>query len=385
MPTAGELDRSASGEPGPSELAERMRASGIAVPVPTAASYDATTEGKTGWRFVLAPRWLVFIGAALLFTASCVLGVVWQAAQWTQINGYNAIVERNFHAVPVPLGELLPATNSYRASVQWRPITVTGRYLTVQQLYVRDRSCATIDNGFEVLTPLRLAGGSELIIDRGCVAARTTDSNLPVATPAPPSGQVTVIARVVASESNQGAISGDQVESIDARQIAGTLGGTVYTAAYGMLVSQTPAATIGLSPVISGRPLIDTTTQTVTIFAMVLYVLVGLSIFAFALREKFRWVNRFSPRLWAREVRRIQRLSRKAYTDEELEDQQVRRDAAAERGTAHTTAAAPTARSDSPEDQPLVSAPELPESRSDAGLVVDGGSFQWTDGRVTRD
>jgi hypothetical protein len=31
-------------------------------------------------------------------------------------------------------------------------------------------------------------------------------------------------------------------------------------------------------------------------------------------------VNRFDPRLWAREWKRIQRLARKPYTDAEIED-----------------------------------------------------------------
>ena len=85
-----------------------------------------------------------------------------------------------------------------------------------------------------------------------------------------------------------------------------------------------------MEPVISGRPILDSSGQSATTFAIGLYLIVGLVIFGFALREKFRWVNRFDPRLWRRELKRIQRLARKPYTEEELEDQWIDRGAASD-------------------------------------------------------
>ena len=95
-------------------------------------------------------------------------------------------------------------------------------------------------------------------------------------------------------------------------------------------MSQEPAPAKALEPVISGRPILDSSGQSATTFAIGLYLIVGLVIFGFALREKFRWVNRFDPRLWRRELKRIRRLARKPYTEEELEDQWIDRGAASD-------------------------------------------------------
>ena len=307
--------------------AQSERYAGLAIPVPTAATYDTVTEGKTGWRFVLTGRWLAFLVGVLVYAAGCVAGVAWQWQINQQIGQFNATVSRNFDAPAVPLDRVIPSLGSYSPSEQWRPVTVTGRYLVSRQLFVRDRTCGS-DTGFEVLTPLVLADGAAFVVDRGCVAASAANPNDPSVTAMPPAGQVQVIARIVASEPAKGSVtaseatapSGNQVDSIDLPGIAPRVGVPTYTGAYGMLVSQRPAAAHRLESVLTGRPTVDASAQQGTIFATILYAVVGLVIFGYALREKFRFVNRFDPRLWAREWKRIQRLARKPYTDAEIED-----------------------------------------------------------------
>jgi cytochrome oxidase assembly protein ShyY1 len=310
---------------------QSQRFAGLAIPVPTAATYDTTTEGKTGWRFVLTRRWVAFIVGLIVYAAGCAAGVIWQWQLGEQIAQFNATVSRNFDAAPVPLGDVLPSLGAYSASDEWTPITATGTYLLSKQLYVRDRTCGS-DTGFEVLTPLKLSSGGALVIDRGCVDSSSANPNDPVTTAPPPSGTVTVTARVVASEAPQGSVTAseadqpadaNQVDSIDLHQIAKRVGQPIYTGAYGMLVSQSPAPVRSLHRVLSGKPSVDGSAQEGTIFGTVLYALVGLVIFGYALREKFRFVNRFDPRLWQREWKRVQRLARKPYTDAEIEDMQV--------------------------------------------------------------
>jgi cytochrome oxidase assembly protein ShyY1 len=304
---------------------------GLAIPVPTAATYDTVTEGKTGWRFVLTKRWIAFFLGVIVYATGCVAGVVWQADLGQQIAQFNATVSRNFDAAPMPLDKVLASPGSYRAGSQWKPVIVTGSYVVAKQLFVRDRTCGS-DSGFEVLTPLRISSGgragTDLIVDRGCVDASAANPDDPVAAALPPAGSVSLTARIVASEAAKGSVTAsqadergaDQVDSIDLPQIARRLGTPTYTGAYGMLISQTPAAAHSLHHVLTGKPLVDASAQQGTIFATVLYALVGLFIFGYALREKFRFVNRFDPRLWAREWKRIQRLARKPYTDAEIED-----------------------------------------------------------------
>jgi cytochrome oxidase assembly protein ShyY1 len=301
---------------------------GLAIPVPTAATYDTVTEGKTGWRFVLTKRWIAFIVGVLVYAAGCAAGVIWQAQLGQQIAEFNATISRNFDAPAVPLDRVLPSLGAYRASEQWKPVTATGTYLVARQFYVRNRTCGS-DTGFEVLTPLRLASGRDFVVDRGCVDSSSANPNDPTTAAPPPTGTVTVTARIVAGEAPQGAVSaseadepdaGNQLDSIDLHQLAPRLDAPTYTGAYGMLASQQPAPTKSLHRVLSGKPTVDGSAQEGTIFATALYSLVGLGIFGYALREKFRFVNRFDPRLWAREWKRIQRLARKPYTDAEIED-----------------------------------------------------------------
>jgi cytochrome oxidase assembly protein ShyY1 len=307
---------------------QSQRYAGLAIPVPTAATYDIATEGKTGWRFLLTRRWVAFLVGVIVYAGGCAAGVIWQAQIGQQIAQFNATVSRNFDAPAVPLGSVLPTLGAYSASKQWTPVTATGVYDTAKQVYVRDRTCGS-DTGFEVLTPLLMPGDRVLVVDRGCVASSSADPNNPSTVAAPPSGTVSVTARIVASEPPKGNVdaseadqrtSGNQIDSIDVPQIARRLGTATYTGAYGMLVSQQPAPTHSLHRVLAGKPTVDASAQEGTIFATALYALVGLIIFGYALREKFRFVNRFDPRLWAREWRRIQRLARKPYTDAEIED-----------------------------------------------------------------
>jgi cytochrome oxidase assembly protein ShyY1 len=311
-----------------STRAQSQRFAGLAIPVPTAANYDTTTEGKTGWRFILSKRWIAFGVGVIVYATGCTAGVIWQWQLGQQIAQFNATVSRNFDAPPVPLDRALPSLGAYSASEEWVPVTATGTYVVSKQVYVRDRTCGD-DTGFEVLTPLRISSGSTFVIDRGCVDASAANPNNPSVTPAPPTGAVNVTARIVASEAAKGTVvaseadqpqEANQIDSIDLPQIARHLGTPAYTGAYGMLVSQQPVSAHPLHHVLTGRPTVDASAQQGTIFATVLYALVGLGIFVFALREKFRWVNRFDPRMWAREWKRIQRLARKPYTDAEIED-----------------------------------------------------------------
>ena len=56
------------------------------------------------------------------------------------------------------------------------------------------------------------------------------------------------------------------------------------------------------------------------ILGAVLYLVVGVAIFVYVLREKYQTVNRLDPRLWIRELKRVQRHAGKPLNDGEMED-----------------------------------------------------------------
>jgi hypothetical protein len=63
------------------ELRRILTAQGLVLPVPTKATYDQTTDDLTGWRFMLAPRWLGMSVVVILY-ASIGIAVIAAAIGW---------------------------------------------------------------------------------------------------------------------------------------------------------------------------------------------------------------------------------------------------------------------------------------------------------------
>lgn len=288
----------------------------------TAAVYDTTTEGMVGWEFVGTRRWVVYIIAAVVFAAACVFLSHWQYDRGQKATSYNARVTENFHATPVPLEQVLPKLDSYRFADDWKPVAVTGEYLVKDQLFVRTRPCGD-DTGFEVLTPLKLASGKIFVVDRGCIDAGS-DPQRPKAEPKPPTGTVSIVARVEPGESTKGskpAIT-NQIESIDLTQIKQRLGGgEVYTGAYGLLATQSPASATALTKVVTGPPTAGTVIHWSYMIQWVLIAMIGFAGLWYGMRTEFRRINADHPEERERARKRRQRAAKKKFTDAEVEDE----------------------------------------------------------------
>jgi cytochrome oxidase assembly protein ShyY1 len=194
-------------------------------------------------------RWRRTLALAVAFAIGCGLLSWWQFARREETARANALVEANYQAPARPLDQVLPRPSSYDASRQeWLPVEARGTYLTDRQLLVRDRQAGG-NPGFEVLTPLRLTDGRVFVIDRGFLSVGTKQDR-PDVVPAPPAGTVTVVARLKADE---GPIPGrtataGEIPSIDLKAIARTLHTPTYTAAYGLMRSEAPAAAVNPTP-----------------------------------------------------------------------------------------------------------------------------------------
>ena len=77
-------------------------------------------------------------------------------------------------------------------SVEWRPAGVKGTYLADEQVLILNRSQGGIA-GMNVLTPLLLADGRAIIVNRGFIALSATP-------PPAPTGTVEVVGTLRASE-----------------------------------------------------------------------------------------------------------------------------------------------------------------------------------------
>ncbi|MEU8007358.1 SURF1 family protein [Catellatospora sp. NPDC049111] len=155
---------------------------------------------------LLTRRWLTVFAVALLASFVMVLLGRWQWSRYELRSAINDRIDASTVVTPVPVGDVLaPATGKGAApgpgeGAAWTRVTTTGRYDTTQEILVRNR---TVDGtvGYEILTPLLLADGSALLVDRGWVPPHPDGITVAPQFPAAPDGTVTVVGRVHLTES----------------------------------------------------------------------------------------------------------------------------------------------------------------------------------------
>lgn len=192
----------------------------------------------TGWR-----RWSAYLALTLVFAIACGLLSWWQWARRAETAAENQRVEQNYDAVPVPIHEVLPRTDAWDDDAEWTQVRLVGEYLTSDSLLVRNRVLGGTP-GFEQLVPLRQSDGTIVVVDRGWLPLGNGPESLPESVPAPPAGEVTVVARLRGAEPalpGRTAPAG-QLASIDVATIVDGLGEPGYTAAYAVVASEDPAA-----------------------------------------------------------------------------------------------------------------------------------------------
>jgi surfeit locus 1 family protein len=161
-------------------------------------------EPPTDWSFVWRPGWIL----SHLFVASCVVAFVllgfWQLSRLQERKDANALIRSRETAEPVPLGTLIPvdATPEQSAPISYRKVTVTGRYDNDNQVLIRNRTRASSDPGWWMMTPLVTADGTAVAVNRGWVPY-AIDENGPLTEYAPPEGTVTVTGLVYPTQNRQ--------------------------------------------------------------------------------------------------------------------------------------------------------------------------------------
>ena len=152
-------------------------------------------------RLLLRPGWLALTALVLIFAGVCfTLLAPWQFQRHEERSTTNDAINNAANANPADLNALLPAGQRPDAATEWRTVRVTGEYLADEEVVARLRTVLG-QPAFEVLTPFRLTDGSTVLIDRGYV--RPVQGSKSVTVPdyaAPPSGEVTLTARVRADE-----------------------------------------------------------------------------------------------------------------------------------------------------------------------------------------
>jgi cytochrome oxidase assembly protein ShyY1 len=279
-------------------------------------------------RLLREPFWVRAAVLAVLLSVAFVLLGRWQ---WGRHEGKVAVAERidhNYDAAPVGVPALLPdPAAALPAQDEWRPVRLVGRYLADRQVVVRNRPLDGV-YGYEVVVPFQPDDGAPLLlVDRGWIANGASGAR-PDAVPAPPSGTVTVVARLRPTEppDDRTPPPGQELR-IDVPRITApvvaALGAPAVTRAYGVLASEQPRP--ATAPTLLPRPDGDLGPHLAYAVqwwagAVVLYVLLVV----YAGKEAGRRAAGGSPGSpipqAARPPGRPPRSRRRGLTDEEWED-----------------------------------------------------------------
>ena len=109
----------------------------------------------------------------------------WQVQRLHWKEGLIAERQAGLHAAPMPLPSSLAAARA----LEFHPVTAEGEFLNAQELDLHAQSLRG-EQGFHIVTPLRLADGAILLVDRGFVP---TDREAPATRAAgEPQGRVRV-------------------------------------------------------------------------------------------------------------------------------------------------------------------------------------------------
>jgi cytochrome oxidase assembly protein ShyY1 len=240
------------------------------------------------FRFLLRPGWLVLTLVVLSFAASCfTLLAPWQFRRNTEREAQNAAVLASTRTDPVPLDEVLPQRVEPSGAQEWRQVKLTGRYRPEAEALARLRTVQG-EPAYEVLTPFRLVStgadgaardGDTVLVDRGYVRLAAGKA-MPY--PAPPTGQVTVVARVRPDEPvNRDVLQQDghrQVYSVNA-EVVGRASGLDLRPGYFQLVANQPGVTEDLPlPQLDSGPFLSYALQWIAFGVMALLGLVYFTV-----------------------------------------------------------------------------------------------------------
>jgi cytochrome oxidase assembly protein ShyY1 len=210
----------------------------------------ASTRGDESRGPRTTRQWVTLAVAAVVLAALCLVAGRWQ---WDRAESRNAeidLVNANWSAPVVPVGEILDGPGAILPDDKvWQRVELEGEYVADATVLLRNRPVGG-RGGYHVLVPFEaeVDGRSVvMVIDRGFVPLGT-DGSRPDAVPAPPSGTVTVVASLRADEpaSDRDAPPG-QVQAISTAQVlaagpdgAGWAEGRTV-GAYGALRAENPA------------------------------------------------------------------------------------------------------------------------------------------------
>lgn len=146
------------------------------------------------YRFLLKPRWILSHLFVLVVVVTMINLGFWQLSRLDERKAANAVVTSAMKSQPEPLATVLPdgtSTTAEQVKAQdYQPVYVSGVYRPDEQVLITNRT-NNGSPGYWVVTPLVLADGSAVAINRGWVPYTYTEDGS-WDDFAPPTGTVTV-------------------------------------------------------------------------------------------------------------------------------------------------------------------------------------------------
>ncbi|QGV81303.1 SURF1 family protein [Streptomyces ficellus] len=169
------------------------------------------------YRFLLSRQWVILTLIALVLIPVMTELGFWQFHRHEHRVAQNQLIEDNLKAEPVPVTRLTSPGHTVPRADYWRRVTATGTFDTRHEVVVRRRTSADDRIGVLVLTPLVLADGRAVLVNRGWIPAAADQKSFPEVPPAP-KGEVTVTGRLKADETT-GASGIKDLSGLPPRQV----------------------------------------------------------------------------------------------------------------------------------------------------------------------
>jgi cytochrome oxidase assembly protein ShyY1 len=257
-------------------------------------------------------RWLSWFVLACLFAAACVALATWQFDRRDQaVSKIQRMVE-NYDKTAIGFDSISGLTLDQVTTFEWTPVQLQGKYLTDQELLVRNRPIAG-QPGFLQVVPFELSTGELVIVERGWIPA---DSDLAPAVSMTPGSEPKILtARVRLSELTPNRDSPDGfATSIHLESLNELLGKTVEQQFYLRLISESPGEPSSPQPL--RKPTLDEGNHLSYAVQWILFALMGFFALFWAIRQEreYRRIEK-DPNYVPRSVRNRKR------TDADVEDE----------------------------------------------------------------
>lgn len=255
-------------------------------------------------RLLLTRRWLGYLALTVAFAVVASLFGMWQWDRRGQAVAAIEMVDSNYDRAPVPLTSVLGSESLNADTLEWIPVSLSGRYIPEEQVLVRTRPRSG-SVGFEVLIPF-VTEDFSVIVNRGWVSTGESQ-DFPDEVPQAPAGVVELVARIKPTEPllrGRGAPEG-QIASIHLASLQDLTSVDIREDFFLTLGEENPQP--ARSPLPTVRPELDEGPHLSYTFQWYLFAVMAFGGLWYMLRQEAR-------------VHRGEDVSRKSSRDDEEED-----------------------------------------------------------------